>query len=217
MHTNNFNGESQNNANQFNEAQSAQSFNVSEPVPDNHLDQVNNTVDTSFKAYKEELKRLAVLAAEANSFMKIDPDDYTPTQQERLSELGGYYEEKDTEQIISHLTVHGENAYASIKEKVFAISNADFEETEKLQSALEEILVVNKFTPSTRVIQHATKTRRANKLKPYAKDALKNCVSAVFARHMFDVVKIEYKVGEKEKSEVIGYVPTFNLNCQAPL
>jgi hypothetical protein len=217
MLTNNFNEESQNNANEFNQAQGAQNFNVAEQIPAVHFNQLNNTVDNSIKAVKEELKRLAIKAAEANSLNTIDPDDYTPSQQEKFSELSGFYEDKDVKLIMSHLTIHGDNAFSAIKDKAFAISNGSFEDSEKIQSDLEAILVVNKFTLATRLIQHVTKVRRANKLRPYAKDALKNCVNEIFARHMFDVVKIEYKVGEKEKSEVIGYVPTFNLNCQSPL
>lgn len=176
----------------------------------------NALTDQSTSEVKKELKRKAIVTAEAASPEHIDPEEYSEVQEDRFSVLTGFYPYKDAQRIVDLLSIHGESAYSRVKEKVDAIDSGNSIHSEKVQNELEAVLVINKVVTKSQITQHGTKVRRANKLMPYAKDAHKNCLNDILSRYIYEVVKIDYYQNGKEKSEVIGYVPRFNLNCQSP-
>jgi len=134
-------------------------------------------------------------------------------QLERYYWLSFLYKDDVAMHIISNATSHGMDSWAMVSQKITTISDMDTDSTD-YYNGLEEFMTIGKVYGKGEIIHTVAFVRKEMGLKPHDKNILKSCVADFFARHM---VRAEFSVvpeGSKDKPEVIGYVPTFNLNCQ---
>lgn len=153
-----------------------------------------------------------------NSLEQMAPENFTvkgltALQLERFYSLSYLYGEEGAMKIVSNVTSHGMDSWGMITQKTEAITDMDSDNVD-YHDALEKFITIGQLNSIGDIIHAVAMIRRELGLKPHKKDILKSCVADFFARHMVKTVFEELPIGSKDKPKVIGYIATFNLNCQ---
>lgn len=145
--------------------------------------------------------------------ISFSSDDLNGIQLERYYSLLSLYNEERALKIASSVNSHGFNSWAMVSDKVMMITDTDAE-LQTYYDQIDSIISIGKLHSIGEIIQAVAMVRRLLGLKPHLKNILKSCVTDFLARHMATQELSVLPEGSNDKPKVIGYIPTFNLNCQ---
>jgi len=175
--------------------------------------QENSNEEASASNLNAQNEQSGVVVSFGQETPQLSTTSLTDLQMGRYHYLLSRYSKIDALRLVTMITAHGNNSWLLVWEKIIQVGNMNAED-QKYYNSIDSDISLGTLISVGDIIEIISCKRRLFKREPFLQDIVKNCVSDFLTRYIAIPQYSEVPEHLKEKPKLIGYIPTFNLNCQ---